>query len=397
MASRKRVAESTKAAKNRKKITKRQKQKRKLIVFGIEVLCLLLLLGVLYVWSLWDKIDVDTDFGHSDAGINEDLGDDTLLTLEGYTNIALFGLDNRSDGEYDQGNSDVIMIASIDNETREVKLVSVYRDTYMSIGNGRFTKANAAYAKGGAKQAVQMLNANLDLNIKEYVCVDWAAVVETIDALGGVELVINEDEAYLMNGLISEINASLGTKSPNIAASEKPQRLNGVQATAFARVRKTSGNDFKRSSRQRIVLEAMLKEAKEASFKELLDICNTVFDDISTSLTLNEILGLAKHVQEYNIGSTSGFPFEMTTKQLSGSGDTVIPIGLEDDVAQLHAYMFGTADYQPSKTVQAISDAIIKKTGVTENYQSIDVEDFNNTAGQTGTDFKEEKTTETED
>ena len=396
MASRKRVAESTKAAKNRKKITKRQKQKRKLIVFGIEVLCLLLLLGVLYVWSLWDKIDVDTDFGDSEAGINEDIGDDTLLTLEGYTNIALFGLDNRSEGEYDKGQSDVIMIASINNETKEVKLVSVYRDTYMSIGNGKFTKANAAYAKGGAKQAVQMLNANLDLNIKEYACVDWMAVTEAVDALGGVTIEVTNQEVPFINAGVWEMNTKLGTNSPTLEKAGTV-RLNGVQATSYARIRKTAGNDFKRSSRQRIVLEAMLTEAKKADMGTLLNICNSCFDDISTSLTLNEILGLAKHVQEYNIASTSGFPFEMTTKQLSGSGDTVVPIGLEDDVAQLHEYLFGTTDYQPSKTVQAISDAIIKKTGVTENYQSINVDEFNNTAGQTGTVFKDEETTETED
>lgn len=396
MASRKRVAESTKAAKNRKKITKRQKQKRKLIIFGIEVLCLLLLLGVLYVWSLWDKIDVDTDFGHSDAGINEDLGDDTLLKLEGYTNVAIFGLDNRGNGNYDQGNSDVIMIASINNETKEVKLVSVYRDTYLSIGNGKFTKANAAYAKGGAKQAVQMLNANLDLNITEYMCVDWAAVVEAVDALGGVEIEITEQERKMINDLIIEIDYYVGSKTPKVKEAGV-QNLTGAQATAYARIRKTAGNDFKRSSRQRIVLEAMLNKAKQSDIGALLDICNAVFDDVSTSLTLNEIIGLARHVKEYSIGSTSGFPFEMTTKQLSGSGDTVIPIGLEDDVTMLHEYMFGTVDYEPSKTVQAISDAIVKKTGVTEDYQSIDVDDFNNTAGQAGTVFKEEETTETED
>lgn len=396
MASRKKVAENTKAVKRQKKITKRQKQKRKLIIFGIEVFCLLLLLGVLYVWSLWDKVEVDTDFGDSEAGINEDLGDDTLLTLEGYTNIALFGLDNRSEGEYDKGQSDVIMIASINNETKEVKLVSVYRDTYMSIGNGKFTKANAAYAKGGAKQAVQMLNANLDLNIKEYACVDWMAVTEAVDALGGVTIEVTKQEVPFINAGVYEMNTKLGTNSPNLEKAGTV-RLNGVQATSYARIRKTAGNDFKRSSRQRIVLEAMLTEAKKADMGTLLNICNSCFDDISTSLTLNEILGLAKHVKEYNIASTSGFPFEMTTKQISGSGDTVIPIGLEDDVAQLHEYLFGTVDYEPSKTVQAISDAIIQKTGVTENYQSIDVSDFNNTAGQTGTEFKKEETTEKED
>lgn len=390
MASRSKTAESTKTAKRKKKITKRQQQKRKLVIFGIEVLCLLLLLGVLYVWSLWSKIEVDTGFNNSEAGINEDLEDETLETLEGYTNIALFGLDNRSQGQYERGQSDVIMIASINNKTKEVKLVSVYRDTYLSVGDGNFNKANSAYARGGAKQAVQMLNANLDLNITEYACVDWAAVTEAIDALGGVEIEITSQEADQINQYIWEVDEMVGTKSEYVYGSGK-KLLTGTQATTYARIRKTAGADFKRSSRQRIVLEAMLNKAKQSDVKTLLDICNAVFDDISTSLTLNEIITLVKDVQKYTIGSTTGFPFEMTTAQLSGSGSTVVPIGLTDDVSQLHEYLFETTDYQPSKTVQAISDSIIKKTGITEDYKSINVDEFNNTAGQTGTVFKDEE------
>lgn len=396
MASRNKVAESTKTAKKKKKLTKRQQQKRKLVIFGIEVLCLLVLLIVLFVWSLWSKISVDGGFGKEEAGINEDLGDDTLLTLKGYTNVAIFGLDNRGNGNYDSGNSDVIMIASINNQTREVKLVSVYRDTYLSIGDGKYNKANSAYTRGGAKQAVQMLNANLDLNITEYMCVDWGAVVEAVDALGGVEIEITEQERVMINDLIIEIDHYVGTSTSQLKAAGV-QNLTGAQATAYARIRKTSGDDFKRSSRQRIVLEAMLNKAKQSDIGTLLDICNEVFDDVSTSLTLSEIIGLASHVKEYTISSTTGFPFEMTTKSLSGSGDTVIPIGLADDVSMLHEYLFGTVDYEPSKTVQAISDAIIQKTGVTESSQSINVDGFNDTAGQAGTVFKEEESTETED
>lgn len=395
MANRKNMAESKKTVKAKKKLTKRQQQKRKLIIFGIEVLCLLLLLAVLFVWSLWSKISVE-DFGKDEAGINEDLADDTLLKLKGYTNIALFGLDNRGVGNYNSGNSDVIMIASINNKTKEVKLISVYRDTYLSVGNGKYKKANSAYATGGAKQAVQMLNANLDLNITDYACVDWAALVEAIDALGGVEIDITEQERVMINDLIIEIDHYVGGDTPTVKAAGV-QTLTGSQATAYARIRKTAGSDFKRSSRQRIVLEAMLNKAKESDLKTLLNICNAVFDDISTSLELSEILGLAKHVTEYSIGSTTGFPFEITTKDVSGAGDAVIPIGLEDDVSTLHEYMFGTENYEPSKTVQAISDAIIKKTGVTEDYKSINVDSFNDTAGQAGTVFKEDESTETED
>jgi LCP family protein required for cell wall assembly len=311
--------------------------------------------------------------------------------LEGYTNIAIFGLDNRSQGQYDKGQSDVIMIASINNKTKEVRLVSVYRDTYLNIGDGKYNKANSAYNRGGAKRAVQMLNTNLDLNIKEYACVDWAAVTEAVDALGGVEIEITAQEASQINEYIWEVDQMLGTNSEFISGAGK-KLLTGTQATTYARIRKTAGNDFKRTSRQRIVLEAMLNKAKEADIKTLLDICEAVFDDISTSLTLPEILSLVKDVQKYTIGSTSGFPFEMTTGDLSDAGDAVIPIGLEDDVQQLHKYLFETEDYETSKTVQAISDAIISRTGVTEDAPSINVDGFNDTAGQNGTVFKEPET-----
>ena len=169
------------------------------------------------------------------------------------------------------------------------------------------------------------------------------------------------------------------------------------QATAYSRIRYTSGNDFKRASRQRIVIEAMLNKAKAADIGTLLNICNAVFDDISTSLTLDEIIGLARHVKEYSIGTTSGFPFKMTTKQLSGSGDTVVPIGLEKNVAELHKYLFETEGYEPSKTVKAISDAIVDKTGITEDSSSINVDEFNDTAGQSGTNFKDQDGTEKKD
>lgn len=373
-------------AKAKRKTTKRQQQKRKIAVLGVEVVCLLFLLGILYVWSVVGKIEFNP-FELGDAGINTDLADDTLLKMNGYTNIALFGLDNRESGDYDTGHSDTIIIASINNKTREVRLVSVYRDTYLRIdSDDSYSKANSAYYKGGPEQAVKMLNSNLDLNITEYACVDWAALVQAIDALGGVDIEVTAQEAELINAYIFEIDAMMGTTSEAVYG-EGVKTLTGTQATSYARIRKTAGDDFKRSSRQRIVIEAMLNKAKTASLGTLLEICNVVFDDISTSLELSEILGLAMHVKEYQIVSTSGFPFDMTTKQISKIGDSVIPIVLENNVKQLHLYLFGTENYETSNTVKHISNTIMEKTGVNENTSSINTDSYNDTAGQTGTEF----------
>lgn len=393
MASRSDSEMQSKNARKKKKLTKRQKQKRKLIIFGVEILCLIVLLVSLYVWKLFSQVEIDSGFTNSEAGINTDLADDTLLTLEGYTNIALFGLDNRSVGDYDTGHSDVIMIASINNETKEIKLVSVYRDTYLGVGSGNLNKANNAYYVGGPKQAVQMLNANLDLDITDYACVDWAALIEAIDALGGVELELTAMEVTQVNKYLKDVDKVTGKTTPKLSGEGK-MVLDGSQATTYARIRKLVGDDFMRASRQRIVLEAMLNKAKDADLTTLLNICEAVFDDISTSLELKEIIGLAKHVKEYKIASTTGFPFDMTTKTLAISGSTVVPIILEDNVSQLHEYLFGVENYEPSVSVKAVSEAIVEKTGVDASYASINTDSFNDTAGQDGTVFDTEETEE---
>ncbi len=378
------------AAGNHKK--KKKKKKAKILIIIFEFLLLAVLLVVLYFWNMINKIEFEP-MEESEAGINKDLEDDTIENLEGYTNIALFGLDNRGSGKYDSGNSDTIMIASINNESKEVQLVSVYRDTYLSIGNGKLRKANAAYANGGARQAVAMLNSNLDLDITEYVCVDWKALVEVIDKLGGIDIEVTKKEVPELNRCIPEIDMVTGYRTKNLKSSGLVH-LDGTQATAYARIRNLAGDDFMRASRQRIVLEAMLDKAKKADLATLTGICNEVVDDISTSLSIKELAYLAKDVQKYTIKSTTGFPEKLTTKSLSSTGDTVIPAELTNNVIWLHQYLFEDMDYVPSNSVQTISNSIVKKTGVTEDSTLIDTSGFNETAGESGTDFKNDSSTQ---
>jgi len=354
------------------------------MLFIFEVLFLAVLLVAAYFIQMINRIDYQ-NMNESEAGINDDLDENTLTSLEGYTNIAIFGLDNRSANNYDRGNSDVIMIASINNKTKEVKLVSVYRDTYLAVGNGKYYKANNAYATGGAKQAVQMLNTNLDLDIKEYVCVDWAAVVEVVDALGGLDLEITQGEMNQINKYKKDVDAVTGKTTPDLTTYGLVH-LDGTQATTYARIRKLAGDDFKRASRQRIVIQAILEKAKSADLATLTSICNSVVDDISTTLTLSQMLSLAKDVGSYSISSTTGFPFELTTKSMSPMGDTVVPADLITNVKELHAYMFDDTNYIPSQTVQTISDTIINNTGITTESALINTSDYNETAGANGTD-----------
>ena len=171
--------------------------------------------------------------------------------------------------------------------------------------------------------------------------------------------------------------------------------LDGIQATTYARIRKTSGDDYKRASRQRIVLQAMLTEAKKADISTLVKICNQVFDDISTTLELTEIIGLASHVTEFEIVETTGFPFELTNETLKSTGDTVIPVELDNNVVELHEFLFDEVNYSVSDTVTSISDAIVAKTGISEGAATVDTSSYNDTTGKTGTESKTTESTET--
>ncbi len=373
---------------------KKKKQVAKIVTFVLEAMLLVVLaIGAHYlsrIERIVDKVEQGSQItDKSEVGIivGGSTGMDSSYVEKldaGYTNIAIFGLDNRKGGQYSKGLSDVIMVASINNETKEVRLVSVYRDTYLSTKEDKFGKANTAYSGGGVKRALSMLNRNLDLNITQYVCVDWVAVVEAIDALGGVEIDIDSSEKKYINYYLWEIDKATGQKTPEVTKTGKIT-LTGAQATAYSRIRYTGGGDFKRASRQRIVMEAMLNKAKTASIDKLLDICDEVFDDIKTNIPMEQIMNMALDVPKYKIGISAGFPFELVTRDISGSGDTVIPVSLERNVIRLHKTLFDEADYTPSYSVKAISNIIMKKTGVTENTKPANTDKYDNVAGDDGT------------
>lgn len=351
-----------------KKVSKRQRRKRKLILFIVEIIILIIVAGALYVYSklnLLNKKELD----QSKVGKNQ-VSKETEQTFEGNTTIALFGLDNREQGVYDTGNSDVIMIMNINNDTKEVSLVSVYRDTYLNIaGEGeeeKFRKANAAYAAGGAEQAVTMLNRNLDLDIDNYVAFDFKSVAEAIDILGGVEIDIeSQAEMDYLNDYISYTSEYVGGSDETVDHLGK-QTLNGVQAVSYARIRYTTGGDFKRAERQRRVLNELIKKAKSASLTELNELVNTIFPEVSTDLTQKDIISMMPVMLKYDMANSGGFPYDKTTDTPSKKiGSIVIPCDLESNVIQLHKQLFGTEDYQPSEKVQSYNDTIIDLTGKT--------------------------------
>lgn len=283
--------------------------------------------------------------------------------MKGYRNIALFGVDSTTGALTKNTRSDTIMIASINQDTGECKLVSVYRDTYLNLSNDSYNKCNAAYAKGGPEQAINMLNMNLDMNITDFVTVGFAGLTDTIDALGGVNIDVDDSEISHLNNYQLCIAEDLKREYTPVKETGY-QLLDGLQATGYCRIRYTAGDDFKRAERQREVLTAVADQAKKASLPKLTETANSVFEEVYTSLDLSEIIDMLGNVGTYYISETSGFPQEdmRATGTIGSKGSCVIPLSLEENVKWLHKFLFNADDYEPSETVKKCSEKIYEET-----------------------------------
>lgn len=357
--------------KKRKNTTKKQRAKRKKVMFIVEIVILLVLLAAVFVWLKLEKIDYNK-LDESDIRMN-DLDESTDKVMEKYTVIALFGLDNRANGTYESGNSDTIMLASINNDSKEVKLVSVYRDTYLNVKDDTYAKMNSAYQRGGPKQAIEALNTNLDLKVTKYVAVDFNALVETIDLIGGIDIDVTPQEVAKINEYSGEVAQVTGKKNTTLSGSGV-LHLNGIQATAYARIRKLAGDDYKRTERQRTVIEAMVAKVQKSGVTTINNVVDEVFDDISTNITPTQMLSLGSHALSYKMVDNAGFPFELKTKNMGKRGDCVIPLDLETNVIELHEYLFGEGTYTPTNSVKEKSQQIINDTGYTKETEAVKIQ-----------------------
>ena len=336
--------------------TRMKMWQRVLLITACVLLCAVFG-AVAYVYAKWSKIDTQ-EIKAEDIVINEEVKMNKEVDLgDGYTNVALFGVDSR-DGNLGEGNrTDCIIVASLNNETKEIKLVSVYRDTLLDLSEGTYQKCNSAYSYGGPVLAINMLNMNLDLDIQDYVTVDFGAIADAIDLLGGVEIDVTEEELPYLNQYLTETANSAGKQSYFIGTAGL-QTLDGVQATTYARIRSTAGGDFTRTERQRLVIEKMFEKAKSADLGTLNAIIDKVFPQVSTSFTLQEILTYATAYSEYKLVGNMGFPQDNYTDLLSGLGSVVVPDDLVSNVTKLHEFLFGTTGYTPSSTVQTVNSNI---------------------------------------
>lgn len=347
----------------------RRKRRRRRILFALEILVLLMLVGCLFVYAKLNSLEfVSIDLGN--IGISATVKDNEVM--KGYTTIGLVGVDSR-DGDLGAGtNSDTMIIASINNDTKEVKLVSVYRDTYLRIGedeegNGIYNKANSAYAQYGPEGFVRMLNSNLDLNVTDFVTVDFEAVAEAVELLGGIEEELTQEEVVHLNNYCVETSEVTGMDYEPLEEVAGVHHLNGVQTVAYARIRYTAGNDFRRAARQRDVIYKIAEKAKSADVGTLTKILDTVFPSIKTSMTKAEILSMGVNMLSYNIVDQAGFPHDHlygeNVKNAMNGLDCVLPVTLESNVVWLHEFLYPEDAYEPSENVKAYSNRIIETSG----------------------------------
>lgn len=329
-------------------------------IFLVILILLVILAGIAvgFVYSKLGKMTVE-EIDETAIGITEEAQE----RLSGYRNIALLGIDSRAD-DYGLGNrSDCIIIASLNQKTKDIKLISVYRDTYMQVENKGQTmldKVTHAYSYGGAQNTLKALNTNLDLNITEYVTVNFDAVIATVDAMNGVKIDIDSSELKYINDYIDATSKSSGIKSSHVTKTGK-QTLDGVQAVAYSRIRYTAGGDYKRTERMRTVIEAMLTKAKTLSIGQLNKLVDTILPRVSTNITSTEILALVPSIASFNITESMGWPYE--TQGITLDRWYGVPVTLESNVEKLHKEAFGQSDYVVNDTIKEISNQIIKKTG----------------------------------
>ena len=346
------------------KLKARRKKKRKIWFILLEIAVLIGILcfaGYSYISSRLDLMQRLP--WNPDEIKNVEISEEKQEQMSGYWTIAVFGVDSRNSSVGKGNNSDVNILCNIDQGTGEIRLVSVYRDSYLNISDkNTYNKINAAYMQGGPEQVVKALNRNLDIDIDDYATFNWKAVADAINILGGIDVEITKSEFYYINAFISETVKATGVASTQLKSAGM-NHLDGVQAVAYGRLR-LMDTDYARTERQRKVISLAFEKMKKADWATINNIVQTVFPQVATSIEINDLLKIGRNITRYHLTETTGFPSELREKKMGRKGACVIPQTLESNLIELHHFLFGDEEYTPTETVRTISQKIVSDTGV---------------------------------
>ena len=317
------------------------------------ILLLLAAAALFFIWrfSRMDRVEL--------SGI---ISNEGVSAGSNYQTFVIYGVDSREGKLTEEAHSDTIILCCLNKKAKSIRMVSVYRDTYLDNTNGEYRKATECYYFGGPSRSINMLNKNLDLDIRDYITVDFKSLIKAVDLVGGVYIDVTEEELPYINGYQTENSQVTGVEITPVESAGY-QLLNGIQALAYCRIRYTAGSDYKRTERQRAVLTQIFDSARKQGVPKLIQIADSLLNDISTSFSNTELIGLATTAAGCSLGETTGFPLELQAANIA-AGDCVVPVNLANNVSELHAFLYGTEGYTPSSTVQQISDEIAYTTGI---------------------------------
>lgn len=299
-------------------------KKRSKIILAISISILLIIVGGVYWYGthLFNKIE-KVKIDKSDVGIKKQVEEKLSQYSDNIINIALFGID-AEDGK--TGRSDSIMIATIDISGKKLKLTSIMRDSYVTITDRGEDKINHAYAFGGAQLAIRTLNENFDLNIEDFIAVNFTTMPKIINKLGGISIDITDEEVNHIPGI-----TSAGTYN-----------LTGEQALAYSRIRYATGGDYVRTNRQRTVLNKVFEKILATNVTEYPSLLSEILPMVKTSLDSSEILNLGSEILKMgkiNL-QQERFPRDEYCEGKMIDGVYYLTFDKENTVNQLHEYIF---------------------------------------------------------
>ena len=345
----------------------------------------------------YDENVRDKDFNQDNIITNDNIDKNKV---EKYTQILVIGIDARG-SEFDTGsNSDSMIVVTVNNETDEVTMVSVYRDTLMLmvdnngvVQEGSYNKANAAYSKWGIQGTINTLNTNLDLHITDYAILNFEGVAKLVDAMNGIDVNLTQGEVYQLNEHLADTKLSTGLYAPNVT-NPGLNHLVGLQVTTYCRIRKTTyydektgeaiNDDYGRAARQRAVILKLIDKAKKMGLTQTLDVGKLVLNSntegnkiVKTSMTWDEIVTLVSVAFDFKMSGSQGYPEHNVADYFYVPGfmtkpSIVVAKGTQYNVQKLHEFIYGIKDYQTSDRIITIDQEIKNITGVQTHVDSED-------------------------
>lgn len=313
-------------------------------------------IGVNFVKEKLDKV-VKLEVDKSKLGIDPRVARE----LKNYRNIVLLGIDTRDVKDDKDARSDTIVIASIDKRTNKVRLTSVYRDCCLMQEQRGPDKINHAYFYGGPSGMVAALNRNLDLNIEEFVVVNWGTVANAIDAIGGLDINIKQPEVADLNHYALETARFVNKKGATVPGPGK-HHLNGVLVTAYCRIRHSFAGDYTRAERTRTVIKKTLAKVKHMPIASINNLANMVLPMIKTNMSTSDMMGLAISAAKFDIVGSKGWPYAHKGGNIGGVYYD-IPVTLKTNVIKLHEKLFSQKNYNPTNKVLEYDKKINAKAG----------------------------------